>query len=192
MATQGASPQSGGSGTTEYDPKTDPKRKAKSKDPGWKYGFWLEIGNRDLVVCVLCGTRVTAGIKRLKEHLVGGYSDAVKCESTTTKIAREMEAALVKGRRRKALNLNDDDDGVQVVEVVPSQVQVQNNASSQSSGSTLQHPSSGTAAKRKQSALKFSALPPKPKQTKSVITMIRNKALFSYTTWEFYVNKKVT
>ncbi|KAL6896759.1 hypothetical protein ACP4OV_007331 [Aristida adscensionis] len=146
MATQGASPQSGGSATAEYDPKTDPRRKAKSKDPGWKYGFWPEIRNSNLVECVLCGMRVNARIKRLKEHLVGGYSDAVKCASTTTEIA---------------LNLDDDADGVQVVEVEPGQVQVQNNASSQSGGSTVQHPSSGTAAKRKQSALKFSALLPR-------------------------------
>ena len=59
MATQDTvSPQSVGSGTAEYDPRTDPKRKARSGDPGWKYGFWPEIGNRDLVECILCGTQV--------------------------------------------------------------------------------------------------------------------------------------
>jgi len=84
-----------------------------------------------LVECVLCGTQVKARIKRLKEHLVGGYGDAIKCPETTTEIAAAMEAALVKGRRRRVLNLDDDDDGVQVVEVVPSENQVQG-----------QHPSS--------------------------------------------------
>jgi len=84
-----------------------------------------------LVECVLCGTQVKARIKRLKEHLVGGYGDAIKCPKTTTEIAAAMEAALVKGRRRRVLNLDDDDDGVQVVEVVPSENQVQG-----------QHPSS--------------------------------------------------
>jgi hypothetical protein len=170
MATQGtASPQSVGSDTAEYDPRTDPKRKAKSSDPGWKYGFWPEIGNRDLVECSLCGGRLNSGIKRLKEHLVGGYGDAVKCPKTTTAIAAEMEAALLKGRRKRALNLDDDDDGVQVVEVVPTENQVQNiaNASSLSSG-MVQHPSSGTASKKKQSALKFASLPPRPEE-KSVI-----------------------
>ncbi|CAD6244751.1 unnamed protein product [Miscanthus lutarioriparius] len=179
MATQGtASPQSVGSDTAEYDPRTDPKRKAKSSDPGWKYGFWPEIGNRDLVECSLCGGRVNSGIKRLKEHLVGGYGDAVKCPKTTTAIAAEMEASLVKGRRKRALNLDDDDDGVQVVEVVPTENQVQNNAnaSSPSSGtSVVQHPSSGTASKKKQSALKFASLPPRPKEKKIVITMLRKK-----------------
>ena len=56
-----------------YDPKTDPKRKAKSNDPGWKYGYWSEIGNRDKVMCILCNTPSSGGIKRLKEHLAGGY-----------------------------------------------------------------------------------------------------------------------
>jgi len=60
----------------------------------------------------------------LKEHLVGGYGDAIKCLKTTTEIAAAMEAALVKGRRR-VLNLYDDDNGVQVVEVVPSENQIQ-------------------------------------------------------------------
>uniref|UniRef100_A0A0D9X7P5 BED-type domain-containing protein n=1 Tax=Leersia perrieri TaxID=77586 RepID=A0A0D9X7P5_9ORYZ len=55
------------------------KRKAKSNDPGWKYGYWPVIGNRNLVECVLCGHRVNVGIKRLKEHIVGGYDDAIKC-----------------------------------------------------------------------------------------------------------------
>ena len=58
-------------------------------------------------------------------------------------------------------------------------VEVQNNANaaSQSSGTTVQHPSSGTTSKRKQSALKFANLPPRPKEKekKSVITMLRKK-----------------
>ena len=45
-----------------------------------------------------------------------------------------------------------------------------------SSGTTMQHPSLGTASKRKQSALKFASLPPRPKE-KSVITMLRKKTL---------------
>jgi hypothetical protein len=106
------------------------QKKDKSSDPRWKYGFWPQIGNRDLVECSLCGVRVNSGIKRLREHLVGGYGDAVKCPKTTTKIVAEMEAALVKGRRKRALNL--DDDGVQVVEVVPSENPVQNNATASS------------------------------------------------------------
>jgi hypothetical protein len=40
----------------EYDPKSDPTRKPqKSTDPGWKYGFWLDLQNKDKVECTLCG-----------------------------------------------------------------------------------------------------------------------------------------
>ena len=78
-----ASPSSASSASVHYDPKTDPKGKAKSSDPGWKYGYWPVLGNRDLAECTFCGTTVYAGIKRLKEHLVGGYSYAVKCHLTT-------------------------------------------------------------------------------------------------------------
>jgi hypothetical protein len=56
-----------------FDPMADPKRRAKSNDPGWNYGFWTEIGNRDKVTCNLCKTVTMGGIKRLKEHLAGGY-----------------------------------------------------------------------------------------------------------------------
>jgi hypothetical protein len=28
----------------DYDPMADPKRRARSNDPGWKYGYWTEIG----------------------------------------------------------------------------------------------------------------------------------------------------
>ena len=31
----------------EYDPTTDKARKAKSDDPGWKYGYWANLSNRN-------------------------------------------------------------------------------------------------------------------------------------------------
>lgn len=30
----------------------DPKRKAKSSDPGWKYGFWPDPLKKDSVQCI--------------------------------------------------------------------------------------------------------------------------------------------
>ncbi|KAL6497141.1 hypothetical protein OROGR_029070 [Orobanche gracilis] len=53
----------------------DPTRKAKSSDPGWKYGFWPDLNNKDIVQCILCNKQVHAGIRRLKQHLAGGYGD---------------------------------------------------------------------------------------------------------------------
>jgi hypothetical protein len=50
-----------------YNPTIDPTRKAKSKDPGWVYGYWTNIQNIDQVTCILCKTVVCGGIKRLKQ-----------------------------------------------------------------------------------------------------------------------------
>jgi hypothetical protein len=72
------------SGQPGYDPKTDPKRKAKSKDPAWKYCYWPDLNKKDAVKCILCGKIVHAGTRRLKQHLVGGYGEDSKCLNTTT------------------------------------------------------------------------------------------------------------
>jgi hypothetical protein len=40
----------------DYNPKIDQDRKLrKSTDPGWKYGFWPDLQNKDKVECILCG-----------------------------------------------------------------------------------------------------------------------------------------
>ena len=48
---------------------------------------------------------VRGGIKRLKQHLAGGYGDAVLCESKelTTEIRKEMSAYLEANKRKKAI-----------------------------------------------------------------------------------------
>ncbi|XP_062191215.1 uncharacterized protein LOC133895012 [Phragmites australis] len=106
-------------------------------------------------LCCLCDRTITGGITRLKEHLVGGYGDILKYAKTTPAIAQEMQAAL-KGKKRPLLLDNDgelqgeDDDVLDVTE------------ESQDASRSIVHPSSGTAAKRKQSSfLKFRA----PKET---------------------------
>ena len=52
-----------------YDPKVDKARKANSNDPGWKYGYWANLHKPDKVTCTLCDTKVSGGIKMLKQHL---------------------------------------------------------------------------------------------------------------------------
>jgi hypothetical protein len=74
----------------------DLKRRVRSNDPGWKFGYWTEIGNRDKVTCNLCQTVIAGGTKRLKEHLTGGYADTIKCLKTTTEIRKEMRTYLEK------------------------------------------------------------------------------------------------
>ena len=51
----------------------DPKRKARSSDPGWKYGFWPDVLKKEMVQCIFCKKVVPAGIKRFKQHLAGGF-----------------------------------------------------------------------------------------------------------------------
>jgi hypothetical protein len=52
----------------------DPKRKARSQDPGWKYGWWPDPTKN-----IFCKKVVPAGIGRFKMHLARGYGDAAKC-----------------------------------------------------------------------------------------------------------------
>jgi hypothetical protein len=82
-----------------YDPKKDPKRRAKSKDPGWKYAYW-PTDDKQIVECLLCGKVMCSGIKRAKQHLAGGFGDVLVCEKTTTEIMREMHAWMDKKRRK--------------------------------------------------------------------------------------------
>ena len=57
----------------------DPKRKAKSRDPGWQFGWWPDIAKKDSVQCIFCKTITPSGISRFKQHLAGGYGDAIMC-----------------------------------------------------------------------------------------------------------------
>ena len=109
----------------DYDPKTDPARKAKSNDPGWKYAYWQDPARRDWVTCILCGNEAWGGIKRFKQHLVGGYEDIVLCPKVTTEIRKEMEAYLEKKRRRPLFldGIEEEDGEDEVVAVAAADVQ---------------------------------------------------------------------
>ena len=163
-----------------YDPKTDPGRKPKkSKDPGWKYGYWAELGNRDEVTCTLCGTMVHGGIKRLKQHLAGGFGDSKICSETTTEIRVEMTNYLEKHKRQRPMYLDDEEEQVEEngeadVVVVEASAPV-NEVESQASKVM---PSSGTAAKKRRAAYSFKAVAvskgkEKPKGNKTILEMLR-------------------
>ncbi|KAL6560551.1 hypothetical protein OROGR_004110 [Orobanche gracilis] len=148
--------------TENYDPSKDPKRKAKSNDPGWKYGFWLDLNNKDLVECSLCHKQMHSGIKRLKQHLAAGYGDVAKCSQTTTEIMREMQQYISKTTRNKQVILDDCDCSDNDINTQPS------------SRTSITQPSSGTAVKRKHSTLNFAALQPRVgKQNMSISAMVR-------------------
>ncbi|CAD6266030.1 unnamed protein product [Miscanthus lutarioriparius] len=103
----------------DYDPKTDPARKAKSNDPGWKYAYWQDPARRDWVTCIMCGNEALGCLKRFKQHLAGGYGDIVLCTKATTEIRKEMEAYLQKKRRRPLFldGIEEEDGEDEVVEV---------------------------------------------------------------------------
>jgi hypothetical protein len=155
-----------------YDQKTDQARKARSNDPGWKYGYWANLENRDQVTCTLCDIMVCGGIKRLKQHLAGGYGDANICSKTTTAIRKEMKEYLEGNRRRRPLFLEDDEqqeqeDDVVVVEANPAEsVQVPSSAP-ESQASKVQQPSSGTAAKRRRATYLYK--PPQKVESKGKV-----------------------
>jgi hypothetical protein len=117
-----------------YDPKTNQARKARSNDPTGSMVIGQILKTRDQVTCTLCDITVCGGIKRLKQHLAGGYGDAKICSKTTTAIRKEMKEYLEGNMRRRPLFLEDDEqqeqeDDVVVVEANPAEsVQVPSSA----------------------------------------------------------------
>ncbi|GJN06726.1 hypothetical protein PR202_ga24482 [Eleusine coracana subsp. coracana] len=69
----------------------DPTRKAKSKDPGWKYGFWPVLGKKELVQCIFfVRKKCMQGSNDSSNTWQGGYSDAEKCPGAGAKIRKEL------------------------------------------------------------------------------------------------------
>jgi hypothetical protein len=89
----------------------DVKRKARSSDPGWKYGWWPDPAKKEFVQCIFCRKVVPSGIKRFKQHLSGGYGDAVGCPHSPELIKREMDAYLKKNSRTVLVQVPDEGDG---------------------------------------------------------------------------------
>ncbi|XP_008659785.1 uncharacterized protein [Zea mays] len=88
--------------------KSDPTRKPrKSTDPGWKYGFWPDLQNKDRVECTLCGQVVSGGIKRLKQHLARAYGDAKLCPKASNGLRKEMTSYLEANKRKRSMFLHD-------------------------------------------------------------------------------------
>ncbi|GJN11792.1 hypothetical protein PR202_ga30030 [Eleusine coracana subsp. coracana] len=87
----------------------NPKNHAKSKDPGWKYGFWPNEAEKDKVQCIFCKKIVPAGIKRFKQHLAGGYGDAEKCSRAPAIIRKEMNAYLNQNSRTSVIAMEESE-----------------------------------------------------------------------------------
>jgi len=121
----------------------DPKRKAKSRDPGWQFGWWPDIAKKDSVQCIFCKTITPSGISRFKQHLAGGYGDAIGCPSCPEIVRRQMDAYIKKNTRSRVLVVpevqqdSEEGEGDEVEEVEPEKM-----------------PSSGTKTKQKKAAAK--------------------------------------
>ena len=174
----------------------DTKRKARSSDPGWNYGFWPDIGKKEMVQCIFCQKVVPAGIKRFKQHLAGGFGDVGKCPRAPELVRKEMAGYLKKNARNKNLLLEDEWENVEEGE-------------GQEDDDAREVPSSGTAGKQVKRKLAQAAIksfmvsgPVKPqtqKQCKSVSSMLcktpeevvaeRNNSKCSQTTLEHLTKK---
>lgn len=89
---------------------TDSKRKAKSQDPGWKFGWWPDPTKKDFIRCIFCLKVVPSGIKRFKQHLAGGFSDTTKCSMVPEVVSKDMYAYL-KRNTRLVLSVESEEGG---------------------------------------------------------------------------------
>jgi hypothetical protein len=68
----------------------------KALDPMWVYGEPVQLPNRQVLTCNLCGKRIFAGISRLKYHLskIPGF-DVDACPNSTPKIMHIANQSLI-------------------------------------------------------------------------------------------------
>jgi hypothetical protein len=116
---------------------------------------------------ILCGKIVHAGVRRLKQHLVGGHGDVAKCPKITSAISKEMHEYLKKNVRQKPLDLDDDKEGEK-----DDEVQVIGEGESRASHSVIQS-SFGTALKRRLSAEASQSNQSVSKSSRSIASMLR-------------------
>ncbi|CAF2230592.1 unnamed protein product [Brassica napus] len=84
-------------------------------DPGRKYGTIVN-NNANHWKCIFCYKVLTAGVSRLKQHLVGGYKNAKKCPICPEHVRVELQTYMArKVEERVALSMqyqpvvNEDD-----------------------------------------------------------------------------------
>ncbi|KAF6137541.1 hypothetical protein GIB67_031820 [Kingdonia uniflora] len=82
----------------------------KKKDEGWEYGEARDPTNRNVVWCKLCNKKCTAGISRLKEHLIGGYLNVTKCPNVPVKVSKKFKdmADKVKNDTKEKTRLEEE------------------------------------------------------------------------------------
>ncbi|CAA0834669.1 hAT dimerisation domain-containing protein / transposase-related [Striga hermonthica] len=94
------------------------KRKARSQDPGWKYGWWEDLTKKDFVTCIFCRKMVPSGISRFKHHLAGCYGDVLGCPRCPEIVKKKMLAYFKKNSRIVPVAAQVEDEEEQVDAVV--------------------------------------------------------------------------
>jgi hypothetical protein len=71
--------------------------------------------------CIFCKKVVPSGIKRFKQHLAGGYGDAVKCPKAPEMVRKDMHAYLKKKSRTVLVQLDEgeQEQGAEAAEQEP-------------------------------------------------------------------------
>jgi hypothetical protein len=68
----------------------------KALDPMWVYGTPVQLPNRQILTCNLCGKKIYAGISRLKYHLAKiPRFDVDPCPESTPEIVRIANQSLI-------------------------------------------------------------------------------------------------
>ena len=85
--------------------------------------------------CIFCKKVVPSGIKRFKQHLAGGYGDAVKCPKAPEMVRKDMHAYLKKKSRIVLVQLDEgeQEQGAETAEQGTTRVPVPN------SGTKVKH-----------------------------------------------------
>jgi hypothetical protein len=75
----------------------------KALDPMWVYGEPVQLPNRQVLTCNLCGKKLFAGITRLKYHLAKNPGiDVDPCPNSTPEIMRIANQSLIDMANKRA------------------------------------------------------------------------------------------
>jgi hypothetical protein len=75
----------------------------KALDPMWVYGTPVQLPNRQILTCNLCGKKIYAGISRLKYHLAKSPRiDVDPCPNSTPEIMRIANQSLIDMANKRA------------------------------------------------------------------------------------------
>ncbi|GMP32948.1 hypothetical protein CsSME_00006478 [Camellia sinensis var. sinensis] len=71
------------------------------KNLAWKYATMVNPENLSKFKCNFCGKEMNGGVYRVKQHLVGGYRNVIKCPKCLTEVSNEVADYVAK---KKPLN----------------------------------------------------------------------------------------